>query len=77
MLDLINYVINRFAEKTDEIEYDIKEEGKNAFPGSTIRVGATFDIGPEFAISDFKYRRHNEICSGAKLDTLGFVVIFI
>ena len=29
--------------------------------GKTIRIGATFDNGPEFAISDFKYRRHREI----------------
>ena len=50
-----------------------KEEGHRAFPGSTVRVGATFDIGPEFAISDFKYRRHNEICCGEKLGQLGFI----
>lgn len=51
----------------------IKEEGKKAFPGSIIRVGETFDIGPEFAISDFKYRRHTEICSGSKIPGLGFI----
>ena len=39
----------------------IKEEGKKKFPTAKIRVGETFDIGPEFAISDFKYRRHREI----------------
>ena len=50
-----------------------REEGKLAFPDSSIRVGATFDIGPEFAISDFKYRRHNEICSGEKVAQLGFI----
>jgi hypothetical protein len=50
-----------------------KEEGKKAFPNVTIRVGDTFDIGPEFAISDFKYKRHKEICSGYALDRLGFV----
>lgn len=27
-----------------------------------IRVGETFDPGPEFAVSDFKYKRHREIC---------------
>lgn len=42
----------------------IKEEGKKLFPDSQIRVGETFDIGPEFAVSDFKYRRHREICTG-------------
>ncbi|MBQ3178079.1 MAG: hypothetical protein IJB52_09685 [Clostridia bacterium] len=30
----------------------------------TIRVGTTFDPGPEFAKSAFKYSRHNEICMG-------------
>lgn len=29
MLELIKYVITRFAEKPDEIEYDVKESGKN------------------------------------------------
>ena len=32
-----------------------------------LSVVATFDNGPEFAISDFKYRRHNEICGGSTL----------
>ena len=50
-----------------------KEEGKKAFPDTVIRVGETFDIGPEFAVSDFKYKRHTEISSGACLDTFGFV----
>lgn len=51
----------------------LKEEGKRAFPDKKILVGHTFDIGPEFAISDFKYNRHTEICTGTKLDRLGFV----
>ena len=51
----------------------LKEEGKKAFPAAVIRVGETFDIGPEFAISDFKYNRHTEICSGSRLDKHGFV----
>lgn len=50
-----------------------KEEGKLAFGESSIRVGATFDIGPEFAVSDFKYNRHTEICSGEQISGLGFV----
>ena len=30
------------------------------------RVGETFDIGPEFALSDFKYNRHTEeVCTKA------------
>ena len=52
----------------------LKEEGRKAFPDAVVKVGETFDIGPEFAISDFKYSRHNEICSGSKLDIkYGFV----
>ncbi|MBE6769862.1 MAG: hypothetical protein E7548_03805 [Ruminococcaceae bacterium] len=51
----------------------LKAEGKKAFPDKNILVGHTFDIGPEFAISDFKYNRHKEICTGTKLDRLGFV----
>jgi len=51
----------------------LKEEGKKAFSEAVIRVGETFDIGPEFAISDFKYNRHTEICSGSRLDKHGFV----
>lgn len=46
----------------------LKEEGERAYPDSRIRVGETFDIGPEFAVSDFKYKRHTEICSGTELD---------
>ncbi len=51
----------------------LKEEGRKAFPEAVVRVGETFDIGPEFAVSDFKYRRHTEITSGATLDRFGFV----
>lgn len=51
----------------------LKEEGKRACPWATIRVGETFDIGPEFAVSDFKYKRHPEVCSGSTLDSFGFV----
>ena len=38
----------------------IREEG-NAVAGKPVRIGATFDIGPEFAVSEFKYRTHREI----------------
>lgn len=51
----------------------LKEEGHKAFPEATIRVGETFDIGPEFAISDFKYNRHTEVSTGTKLDEFGFL----
>lgn len=32
--------------------------------GKPIRIGATFDPGPEFAKSSFKYQRHPETCTG-------------
>ena len=51
----------------------IKSVGKAHFPTSKILVGETFDIGPEFAVSDFKYKRHTEICTGSVLDRHGFV----
>lgn len=51
----------------------LKEEGKKALPDATVLVGETFDIGPEFAVSDFKYKRHLEVSTGHKLDRFGFV----
>ena len=42
----------------------IKETAREIFPDKRVRVGETFDPGPEFARSDFKYTRHNEICDG-------------
>ena len=41
----------------------IKKVGKR-MTGMDITVVETFDPGPEFANSDFKYRRHTEICKG-------------
>ncbi len=35
--------------------------------GKKILVGETFDIGPEFAVSRFKYEWHREICGGGAL----------
>lgn len=51
----------------------LKQECQRVFPGVRCTVGETFDIGPEFAISDFKYNRHREICTGTVLDRCGFV----
>ena len=51
----------------------IKNEGKKYFPEAKILVGATFDIGPEFAISDFKYNRHPECCNGTGCGVYGLV----
>ena len=36
--------------------------------GKPVKIGTTFDPGPEFAKSRFKYERHNEICMA---NTLG------
>ncbi len=51
----------------------IKAEGEKLFPASKILVGLPFDIGPEFARSDFKYRRHPEICTGSGEGTHTFI----
>jgi hypothetical protein len=42
----------------------LKKVGRRALR-KPIRVGATFDPGPEFAKSPFKYERHREICMGS------------
>jgi hypothetical protein len=44
--------------------------------GKPIRVGATFDPGPEFAKSDFKYCRHNEICVGESMGKSSMVCCY-
>lgn len=41
--------------------------------GVPIRVCATFDPGPEFAKSTFKYERHPEICAGNLMGKASFV----
>lgn len=41
----------------------LKEEGQK-ITGKPILIGATFDPGPEFAKSEFKYQRHPEILGG-------------
>ena len=45
----------------------LKEVGRE-MTGKPVIVGATFDPGPEFAPSSFKYKRHPEIAMG---DTMG------
>lgn len=50
-----------------QIIQTIKEVGEEELPGKRIRVGETFDPGPEFAKSSFKYERHNEICLGESM----------
>jgi hypothetical protein len=45
----------------------IKQVGRE-ITGKPIRVGETFDPGPEFVVSAFKYKRHTEVCMA---DTMG------
>ena len=42
MIGLIKYVVNRFAEKPDQVEYDIKDDGKDV--SVTITLSAS-DMG--------------------------------
>lgn len=53
----------------------LKETGQ-AITGKVIRVGETFDPGPEFAKSSFKYERHPEICMANTMGTKSFVVCY-
>ena len=39
----------------------LREEGSAVLGDKEIRIGATFDPGPEFANSEFKYTRHPEL----------------
>ena len=41
-----------------------------------LRIGATFDSGPEFARSSFKYERHPEVCRGFCLGGKTFVCCY-
>lgn len=50
----------------------LKETGRD-ITGKPIRIGATFDPGPEFARSDFKYKRHMEILGGNAMGHKTFV----
>jgi hypothetical protein len=50
----------------------IKSVGKK-ISGKEIRVGSTFDPGPEFAISKFKYEKHPEIAQGGSMGSKTFV----
>lgn len=49
----------------------IKEVGEDVLH-KPIKVGATFDPGPEFAVSKFKYKWHPEICTAG---TMGIKVL--
>ncbi len=50
----------------------LKEAGRKV-TGKPILVGATFDPGPEFAKSEFKYKKHPEILGGSAMGHKSFV----
>lgn len=52
---------------------EVLRETGNEITGKPIRIGATFDNGPEFSVSDFKYRRHREIAQGHSIYPHSFV----
>lgn len=49
-----------------ELVNAIRDVGRRV-SGIPVLVGSTFDIGPEFAVSRFKYEWHPEICGGGQL----------
>ncbi len=53
----------------------LKEVGQEV-TGKPIRVGETFDPGPEFAESAFKYERHPELCLGGTMGTASFACCY-
>jgi len=55
--DLLSYRALRESVET------LKLVAKEQF-GLSIQVGTSFDPGPEFAKSEFKYKKHPEICQG-------------
>ena len=62
--------------KVRQIVEIIKKVAKSLYPCKEIRVGATFDPGPEFATSTFKYERHNEICRGNTMGNASMVCCY-
>lgn len=53
----------------------LKRVGKE-LTGKPVRVGNTFDPGPEFAISKFKYELHPEICMSNTMGSKSFVCCY-
>lgn len=53
----------------------LKKAGERV-TGKPIRIGETFDPGPEFAKSDFKYKKHPEICMGNTMGAKTFVCCY-
>lgn len=61
--------------KLSKIIEALKEVGFS-ITGKPVQIGATFDPGPEFAKSDFKYNRHPEICHGNTMGESSFVCCY-
>jgi hypothetical protein len=61
-----------------DLKYIVSELKKagTEITGKPVRVGATFDPGPEFARSEFKYTKHPEICMGSTMGSKTFVCCY-
>lgn len=61
-----------------DLRYIVSELKKigNKLTGKPIRVGATFDPGPEFAKSEWKYNKHPEVCMGGTMGHKTFVCCY-
>lgn len=73
-----DYIPNPPVMKYKDLKFIIatlKEIGKE-ITGKDVLVGETFDPGPEFALSDFKYNRHNEICEGVSMGVKSMVCCY-
>lgn len=57
----LQFIVNAFKQAGKEIT------------GKPVRIGATFDPGPEFAKSTFKYSKHPEILAGNAMGAKSFV----
>lgn len=53
----------------------LKKQGEQ-LTGKVVRIGETFDPGPEFAKSEFKYKKHPEICMGNTMGAKTFVCCY-
>lgn len=61
-----------------DLRYIVSQIKKTAeqITGKPVRVGETFDPGPEFAKSAFKYKKHPEVCMGATMGSKTFVCCY-
>lgn len=52
---------------------EVLRETGTEITGKVVRIGATYDNGPEFAISPFKYKKHHEIAQAHTIYPNSFV----